>query len=475
MTSSDLITTRQGSAPYDSVVTFKNSQGVAARGTVIRLTRADIIFEVYNPYSIVQLSEVLHEVQVRRKDRTIYHGRAMVSSLVSTGLVVLVSASLVDPWSDFAGLSPREGLTVETQRFVEDWTSGHSIRPPYQLVVSTIRNFLSELSRWLQEAEMTISDRVERSERPNELAKDLLEEIKVGVDPKMHELFERFEYEAAQVSEDELAVHRAFACRELHPLTMCSPIVHRTFTKPLGYAGDYAMVDMIVGEPALGANTYAKLINIFNVSTPPAVAHRNRIGMLLEHIEAEARRVSSEGRPFRVLNIGCGPALEVQRFITENELASRSEFTLMDFSEETLDHARAKLDEAQRESGRTLKVEYKNQSIHALLKEALQKRRGPEKTYDLIYCAGLFDYLSDRICKRLMQLFHHWTDGGGLVLATNVHPRNPVRHYMEHVLEWYLIHRDEREMGALAPKQSHYELETDETGVNVFLRVRKEV
>lgn len=474
MTSSDLIPTRQGSAPYDSVVAFKNSQGVAARGTVIRLTRADIIFEVYNPYSIVQLSEVLHDVQVRRKDRTIYRGRAMVSSLVSTGLVVMVSASLVDPWSDLAGLSPREGLTVETQRFVEDWTNGHTIRPAYQLIVSTIRNFLSELSRWLQEAEMTIADRVERSESPNQLARDLLDEIRVGVDPKIHELFERFEQEAARVSEEELAVHRAFACRELHPLTLCSPIVHRTFTKPLGYAGDYAMVDMIVGDPALGANTYAKLINIFNVSTPPAVAHRNRINMLLEHIEAEAERVSLQGRSFRVLNIGCGPALELQRFVIQNGLAARAEFTLMDFSEETLDYARSKLDEAQRESGRTPKIEYLHQSIHGLLKEALQKRTAPEQTYDLIYCAGLFDYLSDRICKRLMQLFHHWTNPGGLVLATNVHPSNPVRHYMEHILEWYLIHRDEREMAALAPKQSRYELETDKTGVNVFLRVRKE-
>jgi extracellular factor (EF) 3-hydroxypalmitic acid methyl ester biosynthesis protein len=253
---------------------------------------------------------------------------------------------------------------------------------------------------------------------------------------------------------------------------MCAPIVHRTFTKPLGYAGDYAMVDMIVGDPALGANTYAKLINVFNVSTPPAIAHRNRIEMLVRQIDEEARRVSRQDRPLKILNIGCGPALELQRFIANSELSARAEFTLMDFSEETLAHARDKLTTAQKTGGRTPEIEYLHQSIHGLLKEALQRRANPEKTYDLIYCAGLFDYLSDRICRRLLQLFYAWTNPGGLVIATNVHPSNPARHYMEHILEWYLIHRDEKHMALLAPKGSRYDFEKDATGVNVFLRVR---
>ncbi len=44
---------------------------------------------------------------------------------------------------------------------------------------------------------------------------------------------------------------------------------------------------------------------------------------------------------------------------------------------------------------------------------------------------------------------------------------------MEHLLEWYLIYRDEAELLSLAPKGSEGEVFADETGVNVFLTIRK--
>jgi len=50
----------------DSLVTFRNSQGAHARGTLMDLTRHAVVFEVYNPYSIVQLSEVLQELRINR-------------------------------------------------------------------------------------------------------------------------------------------------------------------------------------------------------------------------------------------------------------------------------------------------------------------------------------------------------------------------------------------------------------------------
>ena len=90
----------------DSLVVFRNSQGISARGVLMRLSRDQIVLEVYNPYSIVQLSEVLQDLQIRRGDRTIYTGRAVVGQLVSTGLLLIVSATLVDPWSDLIDLTP---------------------------------------------------------------------------------------------------------------------------------------------------------------------------------------------------------------------------------------------------------------------------------------------------------------------------------------------------------------------------------
>jgi extracellular factor (EF) 3-hydroxypalmitic acid methyl ester biosynthesis protein len=69
----------------ESVLVFKNSSGVECRGTLMSVTQQMAVFEVYNPYSIVQLSEVLNELRISRGDRTVYSGKAVVSNLVNTG------------------------------------------------------------------------------------------------------------------------------------------------------------------------------------------------------------------------------------------------------------------------------------------------------------------------------------------------------------------------------------------------------
>lgn len=467
----------------DNLVMFRNSQAAEGRGTLIHLTRNLVVFEIYNPYSIVQLSEVLQDLRIMRGERAIYTGRAVVSNLVATGLMVLVSATLVDAWSDLEGMAPGPKLREEVQGFVREWEAGHSIRPPYQLAVSNIRGFLGELSRWLEQVEVSAGT-ADRS-APETLQREFTLEVEAGIGQKLVELFTVFEREAAQIGPEESIGHKAFARREVHPLTLISPFVHRTFSKPLGYAGDYEMVNMILRDPLEGPNAYARIMNAFVLRSDGAQAHRNRIDKLVGYLGAEVRRLHGLGRPLRVLNIGCGPAGEIQRFIRTDTLADRCEFHLLDFNQETLDCAKTKIGEAIRDSGRRPRVEFYHRSVHELLKDAARgaiKGEGadPEEsneaglpTVDLVYCAGLFDYLSDRICKRLLQLFYGRVAPGGMVVATNVHPRNSVRYFLEHILEWHLIYRTEAEMASLAPDASRHVVTADETGVNVFLEIRR--
>lgn len=458
----------------DSVVLFRNSQGVEARGTLMRLSRQQVVIEVYNPYSIVQLSEVLEDVQVRRGERVIYRGRAVVSNLVSTGVMLIVSATLVDPWSDLADLSPGEDLRREVAGFVERWEAAYqTLAPGYQAAVGRLRNFFEELSRWLNHSETAAG--LTEGHRP-EVVPEFLQDVSVRVDPKLAELCGRFESEAAEVSPDALATHKEYARRELHPLILCSPFIHRTFTKPLGYAGDYEMVNMMFRDPWEGQNSYAKIVNSIIIKSDGAQSHRNRIDRLEMHLRQEAERVAARGRPLRVLNIGCGPAIEVQRFIRRAPLAGRCRFELMDFNEETLAYTRRRLDEAMAAGGHRPELRLVHESIHGLLKSAGHADLAEDdrrESYDLVYCAGLFDYLSDRICQRLLRLFFAWTRPGGLVIATNVHPRNPVRQFIEHLLEWNLIYRDQTHMLRLAPRGGDSGVVTEATGVNVFLETRK--
>jgi len=96
--------------------------------------------------------------------------------------------------------------------------------------------------------------------------------------------------------------------------------------------------------------------------------------------------------------------------------------------------------------------------------------------YDFIYCAGLLDYLSDRTCKQLMNIFYGWLAPGGLLVATTVDDCKPFRHMLEFVLDWHLIYRNSKESAALIPDQAVDEtrrMSRDPTTVNVFIEVRK--
>jgi extracellular factor (EF) 3-hydroxypalmitic acid methyl ester biosynthesis protein len=152
----------------------------------------------------------------------------------------------------------------------------------------------------------------------------------------------------------------------------------------------------------------------------------------------------------------------------------------MDFNADTLGYARKRLTHACEQSGRAVQINYIHKSINDLLKDAARGARGRESgtpvvRADFVYCAGLFDYLSDKVCRQLLQLFYTWANPGGFVVATNVHPRNDVRYFLEHLLEWNLVYRDERQMLEMAPAGGAVEANTDPTGMNVFLEVRKQV
>lgn len=456
----------------ESLVMFRNSQGVEARGTLIHLTRNLAVFEVYNPYSIVQLSEVLQDLRILRGERTIYNGRAVVSNLLPTGLMVICSATLVDSWSELADLIPGRGLREELDRFVQEWSMTHAIDPHFRLAVGDLKAFLGEMSRLLQQVDVALQTSPEESPGPG--LQELMEEIAPPVGPKFQELLTAFELEASRIDSGAAAPHKMFARSELHPFFMCSAFVNRTFNKPLGYAGDYVMVNMMIEGSAEGINTYAKLVNSFCLEQAPVIAHRNRIEFLQRTIKEEALKVAGEGRRMKVLDVGCGPAVEIQRLFQQEPISEWCEFHLLDFNEETIGYTRERLEAIQMETGRRPGLVFIHQSIHDLLKEAARSNRpAAPPSFDMIYCAGLFDYLGDRVCKRLLQLFYHWVLPGGLLIATNVHPRNPIRYFMEHISEWNLIYRDEKDMRSMSP-QPDCRVHLDRTGVNVFLEVRKE-
>lgn len=455
-----------------SFITFKNSQGHEASGTIIHLTRNQVAFEVYNPYSVVQMSEVLTDFHIWQGERSIYSGKVVVNHMVGTGVMIVVSAALVDELN-ITALKPGPELRGEVENFVQDWTKTHNhLVPEYHLIVSSIRSYMRELSQWTERAETAAGVHDQRSDS---LAQEFLEDVADKALPKCNELFTEFEVQAARVPDEDVDYHKAYARKELHPLIMVSPFIHRTFTKPLGYAGDYEMVNMILRDPWEGQNTYAKLVNSIVLLSNGAQAHRNRIEWLVDRLTEETIRIKQADRRLRVLNVGCGPSGELVRFIQQSALSDRLDIELMDFNDETLAYAESQVSTAVKQHGRSCQIKYVHLSINDLLRAAARDDRQLPLSleYDLVYCAGLFDYILDRGCSRLLRLFYNWVIPDGLVLSTNVHPRNSVKGFLEHLQEWYLYLRDEKDMLKLAGDNGHLKVETDATGNNVFLHMRK--
>jgi len=465
-----------GGSERESIISCRNSQGGEIRATSVRLTRFTTVFEVYNPFSLLQLSEVLSDFRITINDRLVYSGRAVVTSIVNTGIMLLCEATLDESWLDvdlFSPIAHPDRLLSEFDDFILEWRKIQAVAPEFKIVVADFQTLLVDLRRWLDQVELAV--RAEPAGLRTEKERVVLQSLEGRILPEIGAWMDRFDTVADRIAPDVRPAHRVYARRQLHPLVLCSPFVYRTYQKPLGYAGDYEMVNMILRDPHEGGTLFAKLVNVVFLQNPPAEAHRNRIHHLVRRLGEEARRVIASGKRLRVFNLGCGPAREVEEFMTKDSASDHVDFQLLDFNGQTLEYTRQRLEDVKLARGRRTGLVFLEKSVNQILKEAARSDVRAQ-SYDFIYCAGLFDYVSDRICKRLTDVFYAMLAPEGLVLVTNVDSSKPFQHSMDYLMDWHLIYRSRAAMAALAPtnaKPGTAQILTDPSTVNLFLEVRK--
>ncbi len=449
----------------NELVTFKNSQGLKARGTLLKLSQNYIVFEVYNPYSIVQLSEVLSELTISRAEKQIYSGNATVTNIVNTGIILIVSAILSDAyWIATVDGGSKDEIQKEIEYLITSFESQQEIDLNFKLSIVSIRSFLSDAKNWIDRIEPVLENTGAKVDSK------FMFEYFAPLFNKMAYLFKRLGDVASTISENKLASYKEFTQSHLHGFTMSSPFPYRIYSKPLGYAGDYEMMRMIQRENAEGPNLYAKFINTFYTNIPIANCVKNRTMQLVRLIEEGVKRSEEKHEEFYSLSIGCGPALEVKKFLETNQVKTKCNFRLLDFNAETLNFAVSQANQAKQND--LCEITGEINSVHELLKRSVGTKLEEEK-YDFVYCSGLFDYLSDRVCSRLIKLFFSMVKPGGKVFVTNMHSYGNDKHILELIFEWHLIYRDEEIMNSLVPKLGTQKLYTDSTGVNLCLEITK--
>jgi extracellular factor (EF) 3-hydroxypalmitic acid methyl ester biosynthesis protein len=461
-------------ATVKNEVTFQTADGLELRARLARLTRHLATFEAENLAATLRTSEVLANFKIVAGERVIYLGRAIVGGIIHTGDALLCEAKLDDLGSDTAFfLPPREAvsdLPAAYDVFFQAWQKNYQISNEFKVLVADVQSYLTGVRHWLEELEFGLKTPAEKAKLENSVLETVAPKIIAAFNGR-HERFEEIIYALPPESR---GAHQEFVRQHWHKLFLGSPFGHRTYHKPIGYAGDYEMMNMIHRNQPEGRTLYEKLIQLLLVSQWPAKSVRNRIAHLGENILNETARVARDGKIARILNVGCGPAREIQDFLKKTQLSNQADFTLIDFNEETLLHAGQKLVEAKRQFSRQTQIRTQQISVYELLKRTQRHGSGTEK-FDLIYCGGLFDYLAPDTCRALMELWYDSLSPGGLMLIANMNDSKPFRHFIEFILDWQLIYRNSAEIFSLVPGRCRETtvVTAEPTSVNLFLHIRK--
>ncbi len=281
-------------------------------------------------------------------------------------------------------------------------------------------------------------DWVERSDaflRTDEWLDDLHRRMLQGdVQTHMAELYQGLYHLRRKCDREEWHVFclestRSHRLREL--LHQC-PYSRHSYLRPRGYAGDADLIDYVYSERRTGAPPLGQDIYRFLYQQPGPRCVRERRMILAREIDAVAERVR---RP-KILSVACGHLREAEqsRAVAERRVGT---FLAVDQDKESLAEV-----ERQHTGGVVTPV---CDTVRSII-----LGRSTFKGQDLIYSAGLYDYLSSCTAQRLTrQLFGMLRPGGRLVLG-NFASSTPDAGYLEAFMDWWLVYRDEAEMRALS-------------------------
>jgi extracellular factor (EF) 3-hydroxypalmitic acid methyl ester biosynthesis protein len=221
----------------------------------------------------------------------------------------------------------------------------------------------------------------------------------------------------------------------LHALVQEDPYTHRASTKPRGYAGDAVMMDYIytrqapAGTSALGQGLFGATTR---VSMGLSVQYRRQ---LLKSLIDDTVVNFDAGR---ILSVASGHARELEGSLVGNA-CFRGEVVALDQDPLSCQEV-AQVHEA-------APVRVVCRGVRDLLSGPLADELGQ---FDLIYSAGLYDYLPDTMARRLTVRLLHMLRPGGRLLIANFVPGGSGRGYMELFMDWTLVLRNEAAMRALA-------------------------
>ena len=426
----------------------------------------------------LQVGDTLAAVHVTLiSGEVVFSGEAQIRHFRSDGGDAVLGLQLLSGVIDLPLLHEHQARARFSSRCDEAEREADTgrILPEFKAWVADLRSYLESMQGFLdrEEAALACEDLFTRER----VTTQYLQEVGPRIVARVHQASHKLGGLLAVLSEDDHVRHRAYAQQHLSQLFNSSPFIRRALQKPLGYAGDYEMMNMLYRPAEEGPSLFGKVMNLCAVREVAARANINRISFIGDFLRAAVRDHFEHGRPgerAQIASIGCGPAREIDQLLDLSpELGPRVDVMLVDQDPRAIAFCERKLTPGADRTG--ARLHFVRESVRRLLTGgSLGATLGPR---DLIYSAGLFDYLSDRSFVTMMNALWDAVVPGGRLLIGNVSVKNPTRYFMEYVAEWFLIHRTEAQLlekaRALRPAPRSVRVDAEPLGVNLFLVVEK--
>jgi trans-aconitate methyltransferase len=215
------------------------------------------------------------------------------------------------------------------------------------------------------------------------------------------------------------------------------PYTSRALAKPRGFAGDAAMLDFIyTGQAPKGTSEAGQKLLKATARSSSGLSVIDR----RDRLSAALRNVGKERGDARVLAIACGHLREAQQ-LTPAERSGLAEIVALDQDALAIDLVKREHPVAQ------------TTAIQGNVRDLIAGRLR-FANIDLVYAAGLFDYLSDAVCVRLLGKMINSLAPGGRLLVGNFAPANWGRAYMDSFMDWRLIYRTPADLRDLSRQAS---------------------
>jgi hypothetical protein len=243
-----------------------------------------------------------------------------------------------------------------------------------------------------------------------------------------------------------------------------SPFVHRMQTWPRGYPGDFETIEYLCeGTNKARPRTVEYFIEQHALTCGITQQHRNKVAWQASKV-LETCFSSNEER--RVLSIACGGSRDL-RSIQSLLKATPVQLLLNDMDADALTHSVNSLPH----------LAAKLHPVHGNVFSAVRafKARGP---FDLIVAGGLFDYLSDRQIKWLLDKLARCLKIRGHLCFTNIALGNPYHPWMDYVTNWRLIERSEADFMSLIREinpdiSMEVDISRDQTGLTHLVELTR--